>query len=131
LLNPPPGSGHDARRVVHRPGRGEDHPRRARGAHRAEHRHRAGDVHVPVQVRPGDGLGDLDLRGEVQHALEAGVGGQHLADLVHRKLVELNSGRDGVGEARRQVVEHHDLVARPDQGVRDHAADVSGPARHQ
>ena len=131
LLNPPPGSGTTLAGSYIDPV--EEKISRGTPAARigGEQRHRAAHVDVPVQVGAGHRLGDLDLRGEVQHAVEAGVRRQHLADLVHGEPVELDARGDGVGEAGRQVVEHHHLVARLDQGVRDHAADVPGPARHQ
>ena len=40
------------------------------------------------------------LPGEVQHALEPGVGGQHPADVVHGELVELDARGDVVGVTR-------------------------------
>ena len=119
------------RGVVHRAGGGEDQPRRPGGPHGVEDGHRPRHVDVPVQVRARHRLRDLDPPCEVQHRLEARPWCQHPRRLVQRQPAELHAVRDVIGEARRQVVEHHHLMPRRHQGERHHAPDVSRATRYQ
>jgi hypothetical protein len=61
----------------------------------------------------------------MEHRLEARVGCQHPGHLVQRQFMEPDAIGDVDREPCRQVVEHHDIVARLDQGMGHYAPDVA------
>ena len=109
-------------------GGGEDHPGHPGGADRVDERDRADRVGVPVQLGADHRLAGGDQGGEVQHAVEARVGGEHPGGLVHRQLDVGGVGGEGLPVTGAQVVQHGHLVAVVEQHPGHHAADVAGAA---
>src|SRR5699024_3867275 len=96
----------------------------AGGAHRVEHRQRAGDVALPVLAGPGHGLADQGPGGEVHHAVE-----RRVEDLAGEPgdvpLDERRARRYRVPVPGREVVDDDHLVSPLEQYGRAHAADVA------
>ena len=97
---------------------------------------RVEQVHKPQHVDPGvkGGFADRAADRHLGRLMADGVGSLPGEDPLDRLRVgdvghvQGHAGREIVGRATRQVVEHRRRVARREQGVDDVAADESGAA---
>ena len=111
-------------------GRGGEHQgAHVRLAHRAEQRHGAADVVLPVLLRLHHRLADLGERGEVQHAVVGGV--EPLAGVADVALDERGTGGHALAEAGGEVVEDGDLVARLQEVLGHDTAHIPGATGDQ
>jgi hypothetical protein len=131
------GRRHLLRLAVDRPARRGVHDAPdARVARRLEHVDRAQHVDRGVDRRVGDRLAHVDLRGEMEDDPRLRLG-DHVAQRagvadvgLHEPHPALDRAREVVAPARREVVDHGDLVAALHERVHQVRADEARPACH-
>ena len=93
----------------------------------------AGAVVEQVAERLAHALAHQRQRGKMQHPVPRPVGQRrlHRGRVVQRRPQQPRRGRHRAGMPLAEVVEHHDLVAAPDQGQHHVAAHEPGAAGHK